>query len=253
MRLSVALPQVILGLPLKNAENPYLVSPSGRVRVEVSYSEGCSGLNASNVPHDIAGRLAGFWSKLSAGLGLKGCATISLLDEVGEGSSLYSALTVALLHAVARAHSDVMDEYEIVEFGRMSDPWEAPWWQGAVDAMRFCSATGKVVAYRNDEEAIELSQSEVRAVVQAVEAVGEGLDVGQLGDSVVNAIVHVIGQAVLEASDKVRQGSSPQGEVLRWARVQNGVAHIVYGVAAPSGSCIWAPGLPGLLEAVCIA
>lgn len=253
MRLSVTLPQIVLGLPIRNVENPYLVSPVGRVRVEVSYSDGCSGLNASNVPSDVAGRLSSFWSKLSSGLELNGCATISLLDEVHGGSSLYSALTVALLHAVARAHSDVMDEYEIVEFGRMSDPWEAPWWQGAIDAMRFCSATGKVVAYRNDEEAVELSQGEVKASLHAIEAVGDGAGLEQLGESVANAIVHAIGQAVLEASESIRQGSTPRDEVVRWARLQNGIAHVVYGVSIPPGSCVWAPGLPGMLEAVCIA
>ncbi|MGC9071404.1 MAG: hypothetical protein ACP5HK_01715 [Acidilobus sp.] len=255
MKLTVTVPQVILGLPLKNVENPYLVTPSGSVKVEVNYGEGCQGLTASGVSSDMAARLQGFWSRLSSGLGLNGCLSISLLPSEGRPvpSSLYVSLTVGALHAVARSHSDVLDEYEIVEMGRMSDPWEgSPWWQGAVDAMRFCSATGKVVAYRNDEEAIELAQSSISASHEASEAVGEGAGAEELGESVYDAVIHISGQAVLDASDSVRSGVHPAQAALRRSRVQNSVAYLIYGVRPPEQHCLWAPGLPGVLELVCL-
>ncbi|MGC9210018.1 MAG: hypothetical protein ACP5FT_01965 [Acidilobus sp.] len=255
LRLSVTLPQIVLGLPAKNVENPYLAAPSGSARVEVNYKEGCQGFTAAGVPQEVAVRLHDFWSKLAAGLELNGCLSLSLLSTEGRPppSSLYASLTVAVLHAVARSHSDVLDEYEIVEMGRMSDPWEGPnWWQGAIDAMRFCSATGNSVAYRNDEEAIELAKLRVSTSHEASEVVGEGASAEELGESVYDAFIHAIGQAVLEASDEVRSGSSPSQAALKRSRVQNSVAYLLYGVRPPEGHCVWVPGLPGVLELVCI-
>lgn len=253
MRLSVTIPQVLLGLPARNVENPYLASPSGRARLEISYREGCAGLTVSGVAPEVVSKLTGFWSRLASGMGLSGCTSLAVTGgEAAAASSLYAALTVAILHAVARSHSDVLDEYEIVEMGRMSDPWEAPWWQGAIDAMRYCSATGKTVAYRNDEEAVELSEASVTVSRDAAEAVGEGEGAERLGEGVYNAVVHAIGQAVLEASEEIRGGASPSEAGLRMSRVQNGVAHIIYGVRTPGQSCVWVPGLPGILELVCL-
>ncbi|ESQ24075.1 MAG: hypothetical protein OSP8Acid_14260 [uncultured Acidilobus sp. OSP8] len=253
MRLSVTVPQVLLGLPMKGSQNPYLVSPAGAAGFEASYEEGCSGLRVDNVRAEVAGKLSNFWSRLASGLGLSGCASLSLTSgRSWSPSSLYAASTVALLHVVARSHADVLNEYEIVEMGRMADPWEGPpWWQAVIDALRFSSATGKVVAYRSEEEAVELVKASVSVTPEASEAVGEGVGAEELGESVYNALVHIIGELVLEASEEVRGEGDLAKAALKRLRVQNAVAHAIYGVRTPEAGCVWVPGLPGVLELVC--
>lgn len=253
IRVSARVPVVLLGIPIEGVENPYLVAPGGQLRITMTYYEcGSPALQVSGVPQEVSRRAAEFWRKLTDGLGVSACSTASV--EGAEGlpvGGTYAALTASLLHLVARAHSDVLSEDEIVEMGRMSDPWEdAPWWQGAVDAMRYCAATGKSVAYRNDEEAVELSGSGVSAGVESVLAAGKGLSRAELGESLFDAVVNMMGQAVLEASDAIRSGSDPMAEALRRLRVQNAVAYLIYGVRPPEG-CLVVPGLPGFLEVVC--
>ncbi|AMD30784.1 hypothetical protein [Acidilobus sp. 7A] len=258
MRLSLRLPVILIGLPMEGVENPYLVAPGDKVRVEAEYSECDSrGLRAEGLQQDVAERLGEFWRKLMDGLGMGGCANLRVdgMPPRWPASGVYAAMSSALLYLTARSHADTLDELEIVEMGRMSDPWGegSLWWQGALDAMRYSAATGKAVAYRNDEESVELSDEGVRAELMSVSAVGGGAGRQELGESLFDAVVHMVGQAVLDASDAIRSGSHVRPEALRRARVQNATAYLVYGVAPPQeGSCVWSPGLPGQLQLVCI-
>jgi len=70
LKLSVTVPQVLLGLPMKGSQNPYLVSPAGAAGFEASYEEGCSGLRVDNIQAEVAGKLSNFWSRLASGLSL---------------------------------------------------------------------------------------------------------------------------------------------------------------------------------------
>ena len=252
-RITITLPSLLLGLPMEGVENPYLAAPIGKVRVSTEIGE-CSSPSislhgADAALEDLLGR---FWAKLVDGLNMKLCAKAYLEHSVESPPlhSLYAAATAALVYSVGRSHGEVLDEFEIVELSRLSDPWELPWWQHALDAARMSAATGSVVVYRNDEESAELGRGELRLRLVRRSEVAPARE--PLSQSSMDALVHMIGQTVVDASEAIREGAGVAEEVLRRARVQNAASHIIYGVPTPEEGCVWVPGTPLSLELVCL-
>ncbi len=245
------MPVVLLGLPLEAVENPYLVVPSGKVMVSAYVKEGCKGIKLRG--YDDGGLTARFWDNLVKGLGLPLCAELEILEvpQQAPGTSIYAAITSALTYVVARSHGEILDELEIVEIARMSDPWTEPWWQGAIDALRYSSATGRVVAYRNDEESGELAEGQlnIRSTGRQTEAKANVRDF--LGPEVFDVLIHLVGHAVLAAGDDIREKGIVKEKLERWTRVQRAAAYLAYGLEVPGEGCWWTPGIPRRFELVC--
>jgi hypothetical protein len=260
LRLSLRLPLIVMGIPIDEVVNPYLVVPGEQVKFELKYQENCEGadLSAEGLPQEVVGKAREFWRRLMSGLNMSDCSYVKPegLPQRRPAASVYAALTTALLYLTARSHSDTMDELEIVEMGRMSDPWGegATWWQSSIDAMRYVAASGKAAAYRSEDEVVDLQLGRVdlNMEVRASSVVGRGATRQELGESLFDAAVHMIGQAVVDLSDSLTSGSPLRGELVKRLRVQNAAAYLFYGVQTPQGECEWVPGLPGELELVCL-
>ena len=253
IRVSIALPSLLLGLPIEGVENPYLAAPIGRVRISAEISECDSpSIVVSGADAVLGDLVSRFWAKLVDGLNMRLCAKASLEPsaESPPPHSLYAATTAALVYSVGRHHGEVLDEFEIVELSRLSDPWELPWWQHALDAARMSAATGSVVVYRNDEESAELRKEELEVKFLRRSEVAPSKDF--LSQSSMDALVHMVGQTVVDASEAIRERGGAAEEVLRRARVQNAASHIIYGVPTPEEGCVWVPGTPLSLELVCL-
>lgn len=260
MKVSLRLPLIVMGIPIEEVENPYLVVPGEQVKFELKYQENCerADLSVEGLPQEVVGKAREFWAKLMSGLNMNDCSYVRSegLPQRWPIASAYAALTTALLYLTARSHSDVLDELEIVEMGRMSDPWGegATWWQSSIDAMRYAAASGKAAAYRSEDEVVDLqlSQASLNVEFRASSVVGKGATRQELGESLFDAAVHMIGQAVVDLSDSLMSGSSLKSELAKRLRVQNATAYLFYGVQTPQGECEWVPGLPGELELVCL-
>ena len=251
-RITIALPSVLLGLPMEGVENPYLAAPIGRAKASLEASE-CPSPSASlsGVDEALGSLVSRFWAKLADGLNMRLCAKVSLEHSAGlpPAHSLYAAATAALVYLLGRQNGEMLNEFDIVELSRLSEPWELPWWQHALDAARMSAATGSVVVYRNDEESAELGKGDVAVRLVRRAEVSPSLDF--MSQSSVDALVHMVGQTVVDASESIREGGDASKETLRRARVQNAASHIVYGVPTPEEGCLWTPGTPLTLELVC--
>jgi hypothetical protein len=83
LRFKAPIPIVILGAPIPGSENPLLVSPIASITVDIDIWE-CRNPSANIVGlKDLESALVDFWFKLTRGLGLKLCSTLSLYNVEG--------------------------------------------------------------------------------------------------------------------------------------------------------------------------
>jgi hypothetical protein len=257
LRLSLRVPTVISGVPVPDAENPLIAAPAAQAVVAVSVrSCPAPGIEAPPLPGSAAGALPGFWSRLTGGLSESLCAELeveSLLGRPGP-AGLYAALTAALLHALARSHGDVMTSEEIVEVARLADPFDytrMPGWAGVMDALRYSAATGKVVAWRNDEEHGDIADGGVGLEFRGERRGEPRVSRDSLGGDVYSAIVHLAGVATLSAAVRIRDGEPPLEAAWVYKPVDEAMALLLWGVAPPGEGCMLSPGLPGVFEEHC--
>jgi hypothetical protein len=201
--------------------------------------------------------LGGFWSNLQKGLGEGLEARVSVESVLGRPgpAGLYAALTVALLHVLARVHGDTLSSDEIVELARLADPFDygdSPGWAGVIDALRYSAATGRLVAWRNDEEYGDIADVGVGELHYKSEVrVSRRVWREELGGDVYSAIVHLGGIATLSAGVKIRDGEDPLKAAWTYKPVDEAMALLLWGAPPPGEECIYSPGLPGILEVHC--
>jgi len=259
VRLSIQAPVVFSGIPVPDAENPLLAAPEARLVLDVRVTErGSPGaIEAAGIPGGVEGVLEGFWSNLQEGLGEGLEARVSVEAVVGRPGpgGLYAAVTVALLHVIARLHGDTLSSDEIVELARLADPFDygdLPGWAGVLDALRYSAATGRLVAWRNDEEHGDIAEAGVGGLQYESEVrVSRRVRREELGGDVYSAIVHLGGIATLSAGVKIRDGGDPIEVAWTYKPVDEAIALLLWGAPPPGDDCIYSPGLPGVLEVHC--
>ncbi|MCE4624503.1 MAG: hypothetical protein F7C35_01380 [Desulfurococcales archaeon] len=247
MRVSqiIPIPAVILGLPLRESENPYLVAEVGSTRIEVEVEECKEPSVAAGATDDLAGQVVSFAKRLLKELGLDAC--INLKWSAPEGTpraGLYASLTAHILKSVARAYGESLEVYEILEYARLLDDLETGWgaWHSVVDALRYASLMGGTVVYRNDEEYAKLSNTTVRGFKESSLIVKEQLfDKETLGPDLYGALIHTVGVLVLEGAVRVRD-SNRKPSLKPLIQLHNHLAHFFWGLSTPEGS-ILSPGL----------
>ena len=247
MRVSqiVPVPAVILGLPLKESENPYLVAEVGSTRIEVEVEECREPSVVAGATDDLGGRVVSFAKRLLKELGLDACINLKWTTPEGTPrAGLYAALTAHILRSVARAYGESLEVYEILEYARLLDGLETGWeaWYSVVDALRYASLMGGTVVYRNDEEYAKLSNTIVKGFMESFSTAREQLfDKEALGPDLYGALIHTVGVLVLEGAVRVRDSNgNPALEPL--IRLHNHLVHFFWGLSAPEGS-ILSPGI----------
>jgi hypothetical protein len=251
MKLSVSVPAVVLGVPVPESENPFIAVPISKavVEVEIARSEKTALELIGEPPRAplVRGTLSEFWDRLCRGMDLSYSARIKVLEVLGNPgpSGVYASLSVALLHVLAREHGEVLDEYEIVEMGRLSDPFnEGPPWSGVIDALRFSASSGEVVAYRNEEEVAKLGRKSLKLNYETlVPCFRPRVSRESLGGELYNALVKLSGLETLEAAIMIREGTNVDVVVKRLLPLQEALALGVWGVS-PRKGLLPAPGLP---------
>ncbi|MEB2835733.1 MAG: hypothetical protein GSR80_000571 [Desulfurococcales archaeon] len=259
MRLSIQAPAIVSGIPIPDAENPLIAAPEARLVLNVELEpRGGVGEARLRGPLPVPGSLlGGFWSNIQDGLGEGFDAEVIVEDVVGSPGQAgsYAAVTVALLHVLARRHGDTLSSDEIVELARLADPLDytgLPGWAGVLDALRYSAATGRIVAWRNDEEHGDIAEGGVPGLSYRGEArVARRIAREELGGDVYSAIVHLAGISTLAAAVKIRDGEDPLEVAWRYKPVDEAIALLVWGAQPPGEECIHSPGLPAVLEKHC--
>ena len=259
MRFKVVVPVIALGSPIPGSENPFLASPIASATVEVEFAE-CANpsLNARGVGA-LRGALEDFWSKLTGGMGLRLCSTLTLSSLEGVGKAplggLYASLTSLTLYALHRFHGDVASVLDVVETASLVDLVEADTsWRNALEALRYSALTGKLVAYRGPLEVYEFEGARgVRVVVgDHVSNVKSIVSRDALSPSVYGALVHLMGEAVLEASLRVKEGFNLESVMKVFKPIHDGVTLAVYNLKPRSSMCLWSSGTPWSFDEICL-
>ena len=257
-RLSVVAPAILVGVPVPEARNPYIAVPVARIIYNIRLGR-CD--RPSLVLDERLSRLKepleGFWANISEGFDARYCPEVGVEGLIGDPgpSGLYSSLTMALLHALAREYGDVLEEDELLEYTRLADPFaynDYPGWEVVLDALRYSVATGSVVAFRDEMEHAKLLGEGARTIYSgSTRAAGPRLTRSSLSGELYSALIKLAGLQALEAAIALREGSSVNDIVERFTPLQEGLALAIWGVRALE-HCVPAPSLPGYFEFHCI-
>jgi len=259
LRFKSVVPAILLGIPIPESGNPFLVAPVAEAIVDVEFQRCPSPRISCEGVGGIEGLIQSFWLKLSKGLGLSLCSTLKLLEvdvpSKPPRGGLYASLTATLLYALHRFHGDTVGVLDIVETSSLVDLADVDRsWGIAVEALRYSAVAGKPVAYRGPLEVYEFEgRRGVR--VEVLDYAGNLRSLvsrDSLGSSVYGALVHLMGEAVLEASMRIRDGSEVGEAVETLKPIHDAVALAVYGLKPRGERCLWSPGLPWSFDEVCI-
>ncbi|MCS7107080.1 MAG: hypothetical protein NZ902_03135 [Acidilobaceae archaeon] len=244
MRFQIAVPAVLLGVPIPGSENPVIVAPIGELEAEFSFWD-CQ-------EPKLEGReeLAGLWQRAAAGLGLKLCARVDAHRQDRSGNE-YFALSAGLLYALYREHGERLSASELVEMaGQLVDVAD-PSWRVVYEALWYSAHKGSSFAYRNLEEAFELD-FRVKASVRSVRSArGSRIFRDLVGEELYGAVVHLMGSAVLEASLRLREGQALDEVIEAFAPIHDGIASMVWGLP-PEGDCLWSPATYNSFSLLCL-
>ncbi|MCC6044226.1 MAG: hypothetical protein LM584_02950 [Desulfurococcaceae archaeon] len=259
MRFKVSVPAVLLGSPIPGSENPFLASPIASAIVEVEFME-CANpsLNTRGL-EALKGALESFWSRLVEGMGLRLCSTLTLIGLEGVGRAplggLYASLTSLTLYTLHKFHGDTARVLDVIETASLVDLVETDVsWRIALEALRYSALTGKLVAYRGPLEVYEfegVGGARV-AVGDYVDGVRSSISRDTLGFNVYGALVHLMGEAVLEASLRIKEGSGLDNVVRAFKPIHDGVTLTVYNLKPKGGECLWSPGTPWAFDEICL-
>ncbi len=247
-------PQIILGVPLEQSENPFLVVPvcQGIIAAKL---ESCNQkhVKISNNDDIVYPLINSFYDALED-LTENICLDLTLERSCTLGpSSLYASISTIILYLIGKFHGETLEPLEIIELGRYADSFEKPsGWQYSIDAIRYSVLKGKPVVFRNDEEFAIIDKVKITETGKFLEVyrANQLLKRRDIGGEIYNAIVKLVGVLVLEGVVKLREeGLIPLISSL--GRIQNGIVSMVWGLSLPGEGCIISPGLPGSFEKVC--
>ena len=254
---TIPAPAVILGLPLKESENPYLVAEIGKINAEFKV-EDCREprvIIEATPTGSIDEQVKRFAVRLVDELGLKICLKLRVnAPREIPIAGIYSALTAYLLRSVAKAHGEKLEIYEVIEYARLLDEVEVGWesWHRVLDALRYASLVGGIAVYRNDEEYAKLSNRGLRGVREAILIGREQLsDKETLGTDLYGALIHTMGVLVLEGAVRVRDYGE-KANLNPLIRLHNQIAQFFWGLHAVENTLI-SPGLWPQFERIKLA
>ncbi len=259
LKFKIPIPVIILGSPIPGSENPFLVSPIAYVIVNLDFRECVNPSLEVSGFKDLEGMLEAFWSKLNKGLSLNLCSKLNLhsLDGVGRAplGGLYASLTSLMLYALHKLHGDIAQVLDVIETTSLIDLVNVDVsWKVVLEALRYSALTGKPVAYRGPLEAYVFEEVEwVKATIGSrVEGVKSMVSRENLGFNVYGALVHLMGEAVLEASLRIKEGSSLRDILNVFKLIHDGVTLAVYNLKPTGEKCLWSPSIPWSFDEVCL-
>lgn len=245
LRLSVALPAVLLGLPVPGSENPVIAAPVGELEAEFSFWS-CGEPKLEGREEEELGSL---WRGVTSGLGLELCARVDVLRRSQQGNE-YFPLSTGLLYALHREHGERLDAEELVEMASQLEELREASWRVVYEALWYSAYKGAPVAYRNLSEAFELD-FRLEASLRGEKRAGESRVAREvIGEELYGAIVHLVGSAVLEASLRLREGQEAAEVLKAFAPLHEGAVAMVWGLP-PTEGCLWSPGTYNSFSLLC--
>jgi hypothetical protein len=240
---------VAAGVPIPGKSNPYLVllTPKNMMRIEVD-------VDSSSVPQVIIKGLRLGWrfeiafksfvDTLSARLEQPIRVEVNLNTNgltYPPPASVYAAVTLATIHAVADAGGYTMEPHEVLEAANSIDS-DAGVDLDYVDGLRTALTVSESIVYRRGEEHVELNtEQRVQLELVGEEDIGEDYS-GKLSENILSAVTRLGGISVVEATTLIREGRVHEAlELAR--RVDNSLFYILYSVNPPEGPCKWTPSL----------
>jgi len=254
----LALP--VFGVPVLGKVNPYLVVASRSrlvaVDVDVVESEAPSArVEGPRLGWRLELAVKAFVDALSSRLEQPLEAKVSVTVrgvESPPAASVYAAVSLALVEAVAEAGGYSLSEEELLQAASSVDQ-DAAVWLDYLDGIRFASLRGVSALYRSGEDPVVIGG---RGVV-VLEMVGEQ-DIGEdisprLGDPLLVAVARLTGTAVLEAVSRIQGGEARFEELFPLvARVEDGLFYALYGAEPGGEGCKLTPSLQRVYG-VCLA
>lgn len=242
----------VFGVPVLGKHNPYLVLVSSgagvSVRVdEVSEAERPSvKIRGPRLGWRFELALKSFVDTLSARLEQPIEAVVEVETpgvEYPPAASVYAAVTLALVAAVAEAGGYELESRELLEAASSIDR-EAAVWLDYLDGLRAAMLAGESIVYREGEEPVKLGLGE-RVVLEMVGEQDIGEDVSpRLSDAVLSAAARLAGITVVDAVSALRSGEAAFSDVFPLAaRVDDGLFYLLYGAEPAGEGCKLTPSL----------
>lgn len=252
MRLGFQVPLILYGVPIPGSQNPYIAGPSARASSTVEVGEcGDPSISLEGVDGETSRLVSGYWARLVEELPLDACIRIEARIE-GDYTvlGLYASITSVALYEAARSYGETLSWSEIIELSGMLDPLDLdPSMRTALDALRYSALRGSLAVYRNEEEnAVFGAGVPALRLGRPVEARSR-VARPSLGDAY-NALIHLMGVAVLEASLRLKGGEGLETVLGDLKPVHDAVALAVWGL--PPSGCIWTPDYPGRFREACV-
>lgn len=247
MKAEVAAPAVILGVPLPDSENPFIAAPVAKVTVRVELSRG-------GCPPAEDSPLAEFAANLARGLEIDECPIAEVYAQPSTPrGGVYAAASAVVVYATAKWYGEKLDTLEIVDLARLADPFAVErGWAPVIDTLRYSALQGAPAVYRNEEEHSTLPGGPWRAVFRESVRPAARLSRESIGGDPYNALVHLMGVAVLEAALRAKETGDTVKAAHSMTPIHEGVALAAWGLA-PRPPCTWSPGMPGVFELACPA
>ncbi|NOZ89472.1 MAG: hypothetical protein GXO15_06060 [Crenarchaeota archaeon] len=246
---------VLAGVPLPGRHDPYLVvvsrGASLSVRVELAAAEGSPSLRFSRpLGWRVELPLKSFLDTVSGRLEEPIEAVVEVEWEGVEqppSATLYAAVSLALLEAVAAEGGYTLERGELLEAARSIDE-DAGAWYDFVEGLRTAMLEEASLVYRYGEEPLRLGGgSSFTLRLAGEETVGEDVT-GLLGGQLLPAVGRLAGLVVVELVGDLREHGW-RLEPERWrlySRLENGLYYMLYGAQPPPEGCKWTPGLQGV-------
>ncbi|MEN2999617.1 MAG: hypothetical protein ABDH61_03490 [Acidilobaceae archaeon] len=244
MRLRIALPAVLLGVPVPGSENPVIAAPVGELEAEFSF------WSCKEPRLEGRGELESLWQRASSGLDLRLCARVNPIRQSQQANE-YFALSAALLYALHKEHGERLSAEELVEIAAQLEDVPDPSWRVVYEALWYSAHRGTPVAYRNLAEAFELGFRIKASLRSGRRLRGSRVTRELVGEELYGAIVHLMGSAVLEVSLRLREGQEPREVIEAFAPLHDGIASMVWGLP-PERGCLWSPSTYNSFSLLCL-
>ncbi len=247
MKAEVKAAGISLGVPLPDSENPFIAVPAVKMLVRVEMERGPC--------HQPRGDpLAEFSYNLARGLEIEECPAAEVkAPEGAPRGGVYAAATAVIVYTTAKWYGEKLDTLEIVELARLAEPFTVERsWTPVLDSLRYSALEGAPAVYRNEEEHSTLPGSEWRAVFSEATRPSARVSRDSVGSDPYNALVHLMGVAVLEAALRAKETGDAVKASQTMIAIHEGVALAAWGLP-PRSPCTWSPGFPGEFELACPA
>jgi len=254
----LALP--LFGVPVLGKVNPYLVVVTAEplVQVELELEE------AEKPRASVEGARLGWRfelavksfvdtlsSRLEQPLAVRARVKVPGV-EYPPAASVYAALSLAIVEAVAEAGGYELSREELLQAASSIDQ-DAAVWLDYLDGLRAAILRGESIVYRSGEEPVPVGHGgRVELELVGEQDIGEDIS-PRLSDPLLVAAARLTGTAVLEAVSALQSGEASLGDLFPLvARVEDGLFYALYGAEPAGEGCKLTPSLQRVYG-VCMA